>query len=132
MTKAGLGESLIISMVQSQPGKYSMTRDDLVKLKQQGVSDKVLGAMIARGSGGAASSAASSMDTDVPAGVEIGVFYKKGGKWEEMLPEVVNWKTGGVIKNIASAGIVKPSRPGNRSGASRDCPISHSCLVIRG
>src|SRR5262252_2936267 len=48
--KAGLGEGLIISMIQTQPGKYSLSSDDLVKLKQQGVSDKVLAAMLGKGS----------------------------------------------------------------------------------
>src|SRR5437764_11493756 len=106
MTEAGLTETLIVSMVQGQPGKYSMTPDELVKLKQEGVSEKVLAAMIARGSGNSALPAsAPAMDTDAPIGVDVGVFYRKGGKWEEMLPEVVNWKTGGVVKSIASVGI---------------------------
>jgi hypothetical protein len=46
MAKAGLGESLIISMIQNQPGKYSLTPDDLLKLKKEGVSEKVLATMV--------------------------------------------------------------------------------------
>jgi hypothetical protein len=38
MVKSGLGESLIVTMVQTQPGKYSLAADDLVKLKEAGVS----------------------------------------------------------------------------------------------
>jgi hypothetical protein len=49
MVKAGLGEGLIISMIQNQPGKYSMTPDELVKLKQEGVPEKVLAAMLSKG-----------------------------------------------------------------------------------
>src|SRR5579859_3998896 len=48
MVKAGLGEDLIVSMVQSQPGRYNLATDDLVTLKQQGLSDKILSAMVAR------------------------------------------------------------------------------------
>jgi hypothetical protein len=115
LVKAGLAENLVVSMIQSQPGKYSLTPDEVVKLKQQGVSDKVLGAMITKGSNGASSAAAAPpsvtaaapTDEDLPPNADIGAYYKKAGKWEEMLPEVVNWKTGGVIKNIASAGVVK-------------------------
>jgi hypothetical protein len=113
MVKSGLGESLIISMVQGQPGKYSLHPDELVKLKNAGVSEKILAAMASKGSGssaapdGAQPASVQSSDPDIPPGIEVGVYYKKGGKWEEMLPEVVNWKTGGVLKNIASAGIVK-------------------------
>jgi hypothetical protein len=121
MVKAGLGESLIVGMVQSQPGNYSLTADSLVKLKQQGVPDKVLAAMMAKGSSPAATTPATpttaeSSDTDLPPNIEIGVYYKKAGKWQEMLPEVVNWKTGGVMKNIASAGIVKGDVNGHIEG----------------
>jgi hypothetical protein len=52
MVKAGLGEGLIITMVQNQPGRYSLTPDDLVKLKQEGVPEKILTAMVAKGSRG--------------------------------------------------------------------------------
>ena len=44
------------------------------------------------------------------------MYYKKAGKWEEALPEVVNWKTGGVVKSIASAGIVKGDVNGRIQG----------------
>jgi len=49
MVKAGLGEDLIVSMVQRQPGRYSLTTDDLVMLKQLHVSEKVLAAMMSKG-----------------------------------------------------------------------------------
>jgi hypothetical protein len=125
MMKAGLGEGLIVGMIQNQPGKYSLTPDDLVKLKTQGVSDKILGAMIARGSGGTAATTTAAADSDMPANIEIGVYFKKNGKWEEMLPEVVNWKTGGVVKNIASAGIVKGDVNGHVQGPhSRNSAVS--------
>lgn len=115
MVKAGLGEGLIVSMVQNQPGKYSVTPDDMVKLKQQGVSDKILGAMVAKGSAAAppvptpagATTPPAGADVDLPANIDVGVYFKKSGKWEEMLPEIVNWKTGGVVKHLATAGVVK-------------------------
>jgi len=118
MVKAGLGDGLIVSMVQNQPGKYSLTPEDLVKLKQEGVSEKILTAMVSKGTGDSAKAAetAAPTDGDIPPGIDIGVFYKKAGKWEEMLPEVVNWKTGGVMKSIASAGIVKGDINGHIAG----------------
>jgi hypothetical protein len=121
MVKAGLGESLIVSMIQNQPGKYTLTPDSLVKLKQQGVSDNVLAAMVAKGSAGAPSSSEpANVETaagDLPQNIEIGVYYKKAGKWTEMLPDVVNWKTGGVMKSIATAGVVKGDVNGHIEGA---------------
>ena len=120
MVKAGLGESLIVSMVQNQPGKYTLTPDALVKLKQQGVPDKVLSAMVGKGSASGPSSSepasAEPAGADVPQSIEIGVYYRKGGKWEEMLPDVVNWKTGGVMKSIATAGVVKGDVNGHIEG----------------
>jgi len=47
---------------------------------------------------------------------EVGVYYKKAGEWMEVLPEVVNWRTGGVLKTIASAGIVKQDINGHIPG----------------
>jgi hypothetical protein len=122
MVKSNLGENLIISMVQGQPGKYSLNPDELVKLKDAGVSEKILAAMVGKGSGGGATAPAAaapvvaSGDPDIPQGIDIGVYYKKAGNWEDMLPEVVNWKTGGVIKTIATAGVVKGDVNGHIDG----------------
>ena len=52
MVKAELSEGIIISTIQNQPGRYSLTPDDLIALKRQGVSDDVIKAMVAKGSGG--------------------------------------------------------------------------------
>jgi len=119
MVKSGLGENLIISMVQGQPGKYSLNPDELVKLKEDGVSEKILAAMASKGSGSGnpTPGAAPSGDADIPQGIDIGVYYKKAGQWEEMLPEVVNWKTGGVLKHIATAGVVKGDVNGHIEGS---------------
>jgi hypothetical protein len=129
MVKAGLGESLIVSMIQNQPGKYALTTDDLIKLKGQGVTEKELGAMIARGSGTSAPTsvpaavkenapAGAPSGLDLPKDMDVGVYYKKSGEWHDMLPEVVNWKTGGVVKHVASVGVVKGDVNGHIQGAN--------------
>ena len=48
MTKAGLGDGVIVSMVQNQPGKYDLSPDAIIALKSEGVSEKVLAAMAAK------------------------------------------------------------------------------------
>lgn len=122
MVKAGLGEGVVVSMVQSQPGRYSLTTDDLVSLKKQNVPDKVIAAMVTKNAAPAAPTstpaASAATDGDLPQGMDIGVYYKKAGHWEEMLPEVVNWKTGGVMKSVASAGVVKGDINGHIPGGS--------------
>lgn len=49
--KAGLSEEVILGMVNNQPGKYSMSADDVIALKSAGVSDKVIAAMVNKNSG---------------------------------------------------------------------------------
>jgi hypothetical protein len=53
--------------------------------------------------------AVESRDSIVPAyPTEVGVFYTTAnGSWQELEPEVINWKTGGVLKSVLSLGIVK-------------------------
>ena len=38
---------------------------------------------------------------------EIGLYYLKDSHWVEVPPEVVNWKTGGVVKHVSTLGIIK-------------------------
>ncbi|MBV9301776.1 MAG: hypothetical protein JOY62_17575 [Acidobacteriaceae bacterium] len=40
---------------------------------------------------------------------EIGMYTKApNGTWQEIDPDILNWKTGGVLKSIFSEGIVRP------------------------
>jgi hypothetical protein len=55
-------------------------------------------------------------DSSLP--TEIGVYAKENGKWTEVLPEVVYWKSGGVVKHVASAGVVKGDLNGHVNGGS--------------
>ena len=48
MTKAHLGDSLIVGTIQDNPGRYVLTSTALIALKQQGVSDEVIAAMRAK------------------------------------------------------------------------------------
>jgi hypothetical protein len=119
MAKAGLGDDVIVGAINGQPGKYKTTTDDLIALKTAGVSDKVIGAMIAKSSGGAAPAAAPAVAPAVASAGpvnEVGVYYKKGDAWTDLNPEVVNFKTGGVLKSIGTAGIVKGDINGHLNG----------------
>jgi len=127
MVKAGLAEDVILSMVNTQPAQFSVMPDDMIALKKNGVSDKIIAAMLTKGQPGATnksatpssptpSAAAAPASADPTAALEVGVYFKKKDEWVEVLPEVVNWKTGGVLKNIASAGIVKGDINGRING----------------
>jgi hypothetical protein len=128
MVKAGLSESTIISLIQQQPGHYSTKIGDLMALKEAGVPNAVIDAMVAKASGQqpASSQAAPAQSSSQPAPdpsavppvTEVGVYYKKADQWVELLPEVVNWRTGGVLKTIATAGLVSGDINGTIQGPS--------------
>ena len=44
------------------------------------------------------------------------MYYLKGDQWADLHPEVVNFKTGGVLKSIGTAGIVKGDVNGHVNG----------------
>jgi hypothetical protein len=48
LAKAGIGVDTIVGMVNQQPGKYTLSADDIIALKKAGVSDQVIGAMVVR------------------------------------------------------------------------------------
>ena len=50
---------------------------------------------------------------------EVGVYYRDHkGKWVEMDPEIVNFKSGGALKSFATNGIIKQDRNGHINGAA--------------
>lgn len=122
MAKAGLSDDVIVGSINGQPGNYKTSADDLIALKKGGVSDKVIAAMIAKSSGGSAPAPAPALAPGAPPATgagpvsEVGVYYKKGDVWADLNPEVVNFKTGGVLKSIGTAGIVKGDVNGHLNG----------------
>jgi hypothetical protein len=111
--EAGLGEDMIVNMVNTQPGQYAVAVDDVVALKRAGVSEKVIAAMMSKNNAPASNLPATAPPVQqggAPPAVyptEVGVYYMKNDKWVEVLPEVINWKTGGVLKTVATIGTVK-------------------------
>jgi len=123
MVKAGLGEDLVLSSITAQPGNFTTSADDLIALKKAGVSDKIIAAIIAKGTAGAvpagpATPAAAAPVSPAPTQqFEVGVYYKKADAWIDLPPEVANFKTGGVLKTIGTAGIVKGDINGHLNNA---------------
>lgn len=83
MAKAGLSESVILSMISGQPGRYSTTVEDLISLKQAGVSDRVIAAMVGRSEGSPTQVQVGSAN-GCPA--EPGVFARISDRWIRMDP----------------------------------------------
>jgi hypothetical protein len=49
LVKANMGESVIVSMVNNQPGQYALSTDAVISLKHSGVSEGIINAMISKG-----------------------------------------------------------------------------------
>lgn len=123
LVKAGLSDDLIVSTINGSPGSYDTSVDGLIALKSAGASDKVVAAVVARASTPAtapsSAPAAAPTGSALPPGIDdVGVYYKdKSGAWTPLMPEVVNFKTGGVMKNFASMGMVKGDINGHVQGS---------------
>ena len=129
MGEAGLTESLIITTLRKEGQTFNLRAADMVRLKQAGISDAVIQTMIDPSGAVSTLPAKAVPATAAPVAaaanpsLDIGVYSKKDGNWVEVLPEVVNWKTGGVVKHIATAGVVKGDVNGNIQG-----PNSHNSV----
>jgi hypothetical protein len=127
MVKAGFSDDLIVTTINSQPGAYDASADGLIALKSAGVSDKVVAAIVAKGSAPAPAAAPAAapppppppVGSVRPAGIDdVGTYYQdKTGAWLRFEPEIVNFKSGGVLKSIATDGLVKGDINGHIPGA---------------
>ena len=135
LVKAGLSDDLIISTVNASPGTYDTSADGLIALKKAGASDKVISAVLMRASGAtpaaAAPAAAPTASSTLPAGIDdVGVYYKnKAGAWTPLMPEIVNFKTGGVLKSVATIGIVKGDLNGHVAGGRGKTNVSFPVVL---
>lgn len=126
MSRAGLEDGIILQTVRSQPGEYKTGPDDLVALKDAGVSQAVISAMLGKNSG---------LDTHPVTPVEVtplsvnsddpGVYFKNAqGQWELVGPELVKYRDGGALKNILTHDIVKKDENGVVTGPKSHLKIS--------
>ena len=126
MSKAGLDDTVIVQTIETQPGQYQTSPDDLIALKQAGVSARVIAAMQARSAGLAIHKVSSdTVASASAAGVdEIGVYYKnKDGTWTLLKTERVQFKSGGWAKSTLTHNIVKQDQNGHLDDA-------HSSLAL--
>jgi hypothetical protein len=67
MVQAGLSETVILSMVNTQPGKYSLGADDIIALKKAGVSDQIITAIVNKSASGSSPAGAAAFKKEGPA-----------------------------------------------------------------
>lgn len=127
MSKAGISEDVIIQKIKKGGQAFDLSPDQMIELKSAGVSDKVVQTMLdptKSDAPAAAAAGAAKPASDMPD--EMGVYMKRQGEttWSEVMPEVVNWKTGGVMKSWASNGIVKGDINGHLNGKTSQTTAS--------
>jgi hypothetical protein len=114
MVKAGLSDDLILQTITSQPGQYTTDADSLVELKEAGVPEHIISAMVNKSRVKLTAEEKPVVVSDVN---EIGVYYKdRQGKWQPIDSEVVHIKSGGFIKSTITDGIIKQDRNGHVNG----------------
>jgi hypothetical protein len=121
MAEAGLSDELIIQAINTQPGQFTTDGEAMAGLKETGVSERVITAMINKSRkrlvlGGETTEAPPPAPiSDTPN--EIGVYYKDHkGNWELLQAEVVHTKSGGWLKSTATHGIIKQDTNGHLNG----------------
>ena len=134
LSKAGISDDTIIEQIRAKHQSFDLSTDQLLQLKEARVSERVIQVMINPQSNGnstnaagvtkpvvqptvASANAATTAKTEPnPLPTDIGVYAKLKDAWIEVMPEVVNWKTGGVVKSVATVGVVKGDVNGHVNG----------------
>ena len=143
MVKAGLTDDVIVATINANPGAYDASPDGLIALKQAGVSNKVIDAIVAKSTFSTPDSAQPSAPPSpeppappqfapLPPGVDnIGAYYKdSGGNWQPLPAEVVIFQSGGLVKHVASAGLVKEDLNGLVGGMRSRLVVSTPVTFI--
>jgi hypothetical protein len=151
MSKAGIGDDVIVQTIQMQPGHYDTTPDDLIALKSAGLSDRVIAAMQAHGAAptihdpdrptlrnrdGFAPPAGGLPAADLPTGVdEIGVYYKLpsgplANRWQPLQTERVVFRSGGAVKSALTQGILAKDEYGHIEGGKSPLGLPNGFEIL--
>jgi hypothetical protein len=130
-----------VKMIDSHGAAFDLSVDGLLKLKEAGVSQSVIDKMLSAGAEAkpaVASVPANSVAASVkPAELsqfldEVGVYQVVHGKLVAIEPEIVNWRTGGVIKNAVTLGLDKGHVNGTVAGPRGRTTVATTPLGMAG
>ena len=93
LKKAGMDDATVLKLIESRSSSFDTTVRALVALKEAGISDTVINAIIAAGRGDD-----SGGLFDVPE--EIGVYTNLRERLVPLKTEIVTWRTGGELKKL--------------------------------
>jgi len=126
LVEAKLSDELILTLITNSEGDFKTDVRSILTLKESGVSEDVIQAMIEKSAAANSANAPSenpeatpqlevktgpsniSTDTGAISLPEVGAYYTKdGGELVLVEPEMVTWKTGGFWKRVATVGLTK-------------------------
>ena len=113
LVKAGIGNDALIAKIKATEGKYDLSTDDLIELKNEGVSSDVIAAMIGASSKSQQAAPAMSLTaidpmTPHPSGVYL--INAQANQLARIDPTISNQaKTGGIFGYALTMGIASMS-----------------------
>jgi hypothetical protein len=114
MTKAGIDDATIVTLIEAGGTEFDTSPDALVALKNAGVGNRVINAMVSA----ARPRAGASGDGLYPQPEEIGVYVNVRERLVPLKVEIITWREGGIVKSLvteaATAGIA--GTRGHRNG----------------
>lgn len=124
MTRSKFDDATIVKTIQTFNTNFDLSVAALMKLKDAGVSQTMIQAMLAKATDGSKAlppehpGPAVTQVSPVSPNLleEVGVFVRERGNLVAMEPEIVNWRTGGVLKTMATAGLDKGHVNGSIAG----------------
>lgn len=144
LSKAGLSSSIIVNKIRTSKTNFDLSTDSLIKLKQAGISDDIVGAMLeakngrtaaATSSSGAAPVSASGDPNDPMAKHNYGIYLyeeKEGArKMTQLAPNVsAQNRTGGLFTSSLTYGIGKVKIKANLPGRNARLQIKETQPVF--
>jgi hypothetical protein len=141
LTKAGLSPSIIIGKIRSGKSNFDLSTDSLIKLKQSGVSDDIVAAMLEAKSGGTRVGATNvsvsvAGDPNDPMSKHtygIYLYEEKDGarKMTQLVPNVsAQNRTGGMFTSSLTYGIGKVKIKSNLPGRNAALQIKDTQPVF--
>jgi len=112
LVRAGLGDEAVIAKIKASDGKYNLSTDDLIALKNAGVPGGVIAAMLDASAKAAGSAAMSVTDINPMTPHPSGVYFidTRANRLARMDPTMSSQaKTGGIWGYALTAGIASMS-----------------------
>jgi hypothetical protein len=144
--RAKFDDATILKAIGTRKNSFDLSVDGMLRLKEAGVSQPVIQAMLSAAAEKKPTITLSTPNvttatpatpapvapqmTPAPMGPvfpeEVGVYNVRDGKTVTIEPEIVNWRTGGVIKSAVTLGLDKGHVNGTVAGPRSQLGISTS------